>query len=269
MKRVSLGGAWASVHVGAGIRDMLKSCLDHGFTGIVPAPALRPLDWRGVAAELRDLPFEIPAIRVEDPRNPENEGLGSAVEGDWERFVARVEAAAALGRRLDCSLLILEAPRGSEDEIEAEGGRERLLEICCRNLHELARRLPEYGLALTEAEGALCDPEALELIFCDLSRYAIGYWHHPALAAKICGESAENPGERLEKLRKFLVGCDLTDFSGGRVDALPGTGGVDYGLLAPYMRGLRLRLPTVLEPDPETSWEDLRQVRSFLEKHGL
>ncbi len=269
MSRSCLGGTWASVRLGREPFELLTRILDLGFAGLVPAPGLKPVDWRRLAPHLDDLPFQVPAIRVDSPVEPAREGLGSPGEGDWERYVRRVRRAAALGVSLGSSLLILEAPRPPAGDPPEGPARDRLLELACRHLHELARALPEHELALTEAPGALCDPAALEAILSDLSRYGIGYWHNPAEVGLRARGGGPAPGECLEILRKFLRGSDLSDFDDKGARALPGTGGVDYGLLAPYMRGLRFQLPTVLEPDPEASEADLGQARSFLEKHGL
>ena len=49
----------------------------------------------------------------------------------------------------------------------------------------------------------------------------------------------------------------------------PGTGTVDFGLLAPYMRGLQIQRPGVLELGPAARSEEVVQARGYLERYGL
>ena len=274
---------------------MLIAALELGSDSLVPAPGSRPIDWAGLVPVLEDLPLRIPAIRIDPIIGAQEGSLASSNLEEVALLWPRVKRSAEIGKALNCPLLILELPRvqligeapsGTElsdcmDGIDADSfqalaariaaERDRLLENCCRNLFRLCQDFPEFRFCLTEPSDlcAISDTVEIELILTDLSRFEIGYWHRPALVAFREHLGGIGHGESLEMLRKYLLGSDLSDFDAQGLQALPGAGRVDYGLLLPHMRGLTRSLPAVLELSPQHRCPEMRQALGYLENMGF
>ncbi|MEZ5989931.1 MAG: hypothetical protein R3F30_12560 [Planctomycetota bacterium] len=292
---LALGGAWLAVHGPDRPRDLLIRCLELGFDAVLPGPGPRPRAWAALAEVWDDLPIRAPAIRVDGLLQPERGNLASDQASEVQEVHRRVEGAAALGRKLRTRVLILEAPRLLLEGFEDEEGelsaartawspdrwralvarldlvRDRALERCCRNLFQISKSFPDMQLCLTESSSAasLSEPGVVAAIRSDLERQGVGYWHRPAVVARRGRLGGAGPEETLELLGDSMVGTDLSDCREADLLAPPGSGIVDFGLLAPYMKGLRIDRPGVLEADPSVSIEELGQARSYLRKYGV
>jgi len=292
---VALAAEWLARRVGGGGRALLSGCLDLGFDALIPE-TLGGAQFLNLVPELEDFPVKIPAVRV----SPEVEGVGLGLCGkDEESFLAtqaEVQKAAQLGTKLGTPLILLEAPlvdlgAGSleKGEIGGEGSliasedyqslrsrllkrRDSLLDRCCRRLHSLARSFPEHRFGLLEAGNfaSLSGLEDLELIFSDLKGSVdLGYWHRPSVVRFREELGGAQGGDVLETLSKYLIGTDLSDFDGEGIFGLPGSGGVDYGALRPYIRGSNFSLPAYLGPSFQVPPGEIKRVRGFLQKFGF
>jgi sugar phosphate isomerase/epimerase len=292
-----LGAAWASVHGPSGGRELLRWTLGLGYRGLVPAPSPRPVDWSGLAAEIPELPAELPALRVAGVQGTaERPGrdLAAARDGDRRTAEAEVGDAVAQARALGCSRVILEpgipavtGERGPVDlgdlsegwtpeRAQAQLARrkphlDRALDAACRSLHRLCKRFEDILFCLTSSRHiwSLGDPAALEAIFEDLTRCRLGYWHDTAVAARRHQLLGEDQGLALEALSKQLSGISLGDSVEGGLYLPPGAGGVDYPLVGSYVMRSGHPLPAVVELDPGVDPREVPGSHAFLDKFGL
>ncbi|MBI5852652.1 MAG: hypothetical protein HZB39_16695 [Planctomycetes bacterium] len=293
-----LGSAWAAVHGPVDPRRLCIWTLERGFRGLLPAPTPRPIDWPAVRAAATDLPFDLAgtwrlaALSVAEER-PER-GLASRNAGEQTNARNAVRAGVAGATALGLRRLVLEpgavpmpGERGpsdladpsvdwTPDRIGAQvarrkAGETRALDLACRALFELTRASPDLVFCLTASRtiDGLGTPSSLGLIFEDLPRVRLAYWHETAVCACRQDRLGEPQGEWLERFGHKLAGASLGDWSEGRLHAPPGSGLVDHALLASYLSGVGDRFPVVLELDPAVPPAELAGVRSYLEKFGL
>ncbi|HEX6810849.1 MAG TPA: hypothetical protein VF384_04415 [Planctomycetota bacterium] len=291
-----LASAWASVHGPSDPRQMLVAILEARFAGMAVAPGPRPIDWRAVHQAAADLPFEFACVRATNPLGERSAMAGLASEKESERraAVAVVRQAVATAKQLGCATVVLElgvVPMVGEIEAEDLGddhyqwtheraqallarrkvGRNRALDLVCRELFSLARFFPEMDFCLTTSRSlrAVADLAGLLDVFEDLSQLRFGYWHDAAICARREQVLGEAQGQWLETLGNRIRGISLGDASDGGIYLPPGAGGVDYGLLASYVPWSGAPLPVVLELDLSVPPGELAGMRSFLDKHGL
>jgi hypothetical protein len=292
-----LGAGWASVHGPADPGATLTWTLDHGFRGLLPAPAPRPVDWRGMHRRIQSLPFRFPAVRVSPVQGtepPVEAGLASTREADRSLALAAIEAGVAFARQLGCGTVILQpggvpvagevAHRDLADPtaswtpeaaaaLRARGHvrRDAALETFCRALHRLCKGFPEmtFCLGLSRDVLSLGEPGALAAVFDDLARYRLGYWHDTVAAA--CRERflSEDPGRVLEDCSKTIQGITLGDHGDGESYLPPGAGGVDYPLLSAYRPPSASQFPVVIELDPGVKSGEIPGIHAYLDKFGL
>lgn len=290
-----LGGAYASVHGPHDPRRLAIWGLEAGFRGFLPGPGPRAVDWLAVADLRADLPLRLPAVRVTSLASvPAQHGLAAAAAGEQRAAMVAigdaVHLASQLGTRaviVDPGLVPLFGEVGNEDlgdasvrwtqdaahalVARAKAGRNAALDRVCRALHALGRQFPDTRLLLTTGRSlrSVADRQGLEAVFEDLGSLELGYWHDAAVVARrqqVVGEAA---GEWLESFRNRLAGITLGDASPDGIYLVPGSGGVDWSLLANYVPSGPKSLPVVVELDPAVSPGELPGMRSFLDKFGL
>ena len=293
-----LGATWASVHGPADPRRLCIWTLERGFRGLTPSPTPRPIDWDAVRSTAEDLPFDLSGAWRLAPLSAGDEGpdrgLGSKSAGDQGLARTAIQTALRAANRVGLHKLILEpgavpfpgergpvdladpACRWTKDALAAQSARRkvgetRALDAACRALFELSRAFPDDVFCLTASRcvDGLGTPAGLGLIFEDLPRVRLAYWHEASVCACRQDRLGEPQGEWLERFGPRLAGVTLGDWSEERLHAPPGSGLVDYALLASYLSGVGARFPVVLELDPAVPPSEITGVRSFLEKFGL
>jgi hypothetical protein len=117
----------------------------------------------------------------------------------------------------------------------------------CRALFDLAREAPGLGLAVVTPEaGELAELQNLALVFEDLSSNRPGYWHQPSVLHR----RGESDVDWLDQLGRHMVGLSLDDVAGGQGGLPPGTGELDFAVLAELTgRSLEATLHTDPLPD--------------------
>ena len=291
-----LAAAWASVHGPTDPRQLLTSILEARFAGLAAAPGPRPLDWQALHDAAVDLPFEFACVRASNPlaERAATQGLASPKEGERQVAVAVIRQAVTTARQLACPTVILDpgvVPVLGEIEAEDLGdanynwtheraqallarrkvGRNGALDRVCRELFAIMKSFPEidFCLATSRSLRAVADLPGLLDIFEDLTNSRLGYWHDAALCARREQVLGEAQGEWLEMLGNRCRGFSLGDASANGIYLPPGAGGVDYGLLASYVRRTGAPTPVVLELDLSVEAGELAGMRSCLDKHGL
>ena len=204
-----------------------------------------------------------------------------------------VQAAVGVARAIGCPRVILEpglVPVGGEIEEEDLGEpdyqwtperadallarrkvqRNQALDHACRSIHTLARSFSDIQFCVAAGRNlrSVADQAGLRDLFDDLSQLPLGYWHDAAVAARREQELGVAQGEWLELFGNRLQGMSLGDASRGGMYQPPGSGGVDYALLATYVPR-SAPCSGVLELDPSVAPGELAGMRSCLDKYGL
>lgn len=292
-----LASPWTSIHGPSDARRLLIWLLDAGFAGLAASPGPRPVRWQELVAAGDDLPVRFPIVRVGSAlaETSATAGLASAREGERGVAVQAVRHAVATASLLGSRLVVLEpgvVPLVGEIEAEDLGdpsvawnaeraqallarrkvGRNAALDRVCRELFGICRAFPDVHFCLTAGRSlrAVADVAALQDIFEDLGgRVRLGYWHDAAVCARRQQVLGEAQGEWLEYFGNRCQGFSLGDASADGIYLPPGSGGVDYGMLASYVRRSGAPTPAVLDLDPAVPPSELSGIRSCLAKYGL
>jgi sugar phosphate isomerase/epimerase len=291
-----LGSAWASVHGPADPRRLLIWALEAKFAGLQAGPGPRAVDWVTLAEQASDLPVDFAAVRAGSvfAERSATAGLALMKEGDRQAAVVAVQQAVATARIVGCPRVVIEpgvVPLLGEIECEDLGdasyqwtherahallarrkaARNGALDRVCRAIFAVARAFPDIQFCLTTGRSlrAVADRDSLGDLFEDLHQLNLGYWHDAAVCARREQILGEPQGEWLEMFGNRLWGMSLGDASADGLYLPPGSGGVDYGLLASYVRKSGAPTTVVLELDPSVSPSELSGMRSCLDKYGL
>jgi hypothetical protein len=145
------------------------------------------------------------------------------------------------------------------------------MDRACRELFGLCRSFPDFHFSLSTGRSlrGVGDLAGLRDIFEDLGSLRLGYWHDAALCARREQVLGEAQGEWLETFGNRCAGFSLGDASSEGLYRPPGSGGVDYGLLASYVRRSGAPTPVVLDLDPAVPPSELPGIRACLAKYGL
>ena len=290
-----LGATWAAIHGPRDARSLAVWTLESGFRGLMPGPAPRDVPWEGLRALRREMPFLLAdGLSFSAPRpggDRADRGLGSQHRGDRASAVAAVQGALDRARALGLRRVILEPgavslPDGvdSVDVAGAAGDRatraaaardrglDGALDAACRSLHSLCKANPDMELCLetgatVESLGSLA---GLRAIFDDLHALPLGYWHRAAAAAGRQELLGDPQGAWLEQFGTRLRGISAADRAEGSLQMPPGSGLVDYPLLANYLpRAASGVFPVVVDLDPGVPPVELPGVHAFLDRLGL
>lgn len=293
-----LGAGFTAVHApGDGIKRV-HWLLDQGLAGCEVAPAPRAVDWRATHQAMAGAPAAICSVRVDPPLDPRREplaGLSTGHKGDLSVVQRRIADACSLAASLGVRQIVLEAgsvlfpgERGRWDLADPIGGWTReqgeaqLARRCpglhqaadhlCRNLWGVLRAHPDFRFALTLSRdvASTLDPETLGWVLEDLgSSGRLSYWHDAPLAALRAQWLGEDQGAWLEGFGAQLAGLTVGDPWDGGAYGPPGTGLVDYPLIASYLPKGPIDQPLVVELDPPVPTSELPGVLAFLDKVGL
>lgn len=291
-----LGSVWASVHGPHDARRLLTWTLGYHFEGLQFGPGPRVLDPVQLRTAAEDLPIGFAGVRAGSvfAAVSATAGLGATKEGDRVLAMRHVQQAVQAAIALGTKLVVLEpgqVPVMGEIECEDLGdpgyqwnearsqallarrgvGRNAAVQRVCRNLFDVLKAFPEMEFALTAGRSltAVADQSALQDIFADLHNARLGYWHDAAVAARREQVLREPFGGWLETFGNLLRGCSLGDASPEGMYLPPGSGGVDYAMLASYLPRTGAVLPAVLELDPSVAPSELPGMLACLTKHGL
>ncbi len=290
------GAAWAAVHGPHEPHALLRWICESKFLGVVPGPAPRAVDWPHVRRLGADFPVRFPAVRCSAivAETPSTAGLGSQRDGDRRAAAAAVEQAARTAAGVAAQVLIVEPGivplfgdieaedlgdpnyQWTKERVDALAARrkaalEPALDAACRSLHALARALPDFTICLTQSRSlrAVASLDGLAFLYEDLAQLRLGYWHDAAIAARREQTLGEPQGAWLETFGSRCMGCSLGDASEEGLYLPPGSGAVDYPLLASYLRPQGRSMIGSLELDPSTSPGELPGIKACLDKFGL
>lgn len=291
-----LGAGFAAVHGPADPRRLLLWTLDQGFAGIVPGPAPRTMAWPAIMQAADNLPVRFPAVRVTSVLNDGNfyGGMASNRETDQQLVRVAVQQAVATASVVGARVVVLEPgvvpllgeigvedlgdpqTTWTKDRVSAMSARRNAgltasLDRVCRVVFELCQSNPAIKFCLTPGRSirTVGGADGIGAIIEDLGSAKVGYWHDAAVVARREQVLAEPQGMWLDKFANVCLGCTLGDASGDGLYLPPGAGGVDYALLASYLRRPHGDLVAALELDPAVDRTELPGVHAFLDKFGL
>lgn len=293
-----LAGAWLGVHAPSDPRAMLVWLLERGCRGVVAGPGPRAVRWAAVAEARHSLPVAFPAVRLAATSTPlrarPEAGIASANDGERDMALRALGAAVAQAAALGTTSVIFEpglvrvpGEGGVSDVADPAAGLtrehaaawmarrnamlDRALDAACRFLHRATRAFPDARLCLTGSADllGLGEPTALAAIFEDLPNARLAYWHDAPVAARRQELLGVSQGEWLQGVRDRLVGMTVADPADGLLYGLPGSGKVDYALLASYKSTRSRTLAVVLELAPAIEPSELPGALAFLDKFGL
>lgn len=145
---------------------------------------------------------------------------------------------------------------------------QRQVEHLCRSLHLLMGEFPETQLAI-EAGGGLLDLlnfQAVGWTLDDLSKRGLAYWHDTGHIHQRERAGLPTQGQWLDAYANRMVGVHLQDSAENMTEMPPGTGEVDFKLVAGYMPKTAER---VLELNPRHGRAEILAAVQFLVDQGF
>jgi len=223
--------------------------------------------------------------------------LGSASPDEREQALVSVRRHIQLARRLECPVVVLRGCSVRCDKFHAEGQLldKRLMrdglseslqedvvafvkkvqkqghkqvEHLCRSLHTLFQDFPETKLALEPGEHLddLLSFEVMGWVLDDLSKHNLGYWHDVGRVHVLERLGLPSQGQWLDRYAARMVGVHLQDAADQETEMPPGTGEVDFKLIAGYVPRNASR---VLDVNPRHGRTEILASVQFLTDKGL
>ncbi len=138
----------------------------------------------------------------------------------------------------------------------------------CRSLHVLMHEYPETRIALEPGE-VLDDVlgfEAMGWVLSDLDRPTLGYWHDVGRLDQRERAGLPSQARWLDMFATRMFGVHLQDACDDESEMPPGSGEVDFRMIAEYVpKGV----PRVIEISPSHGRAEILQSVRFLIDHGL
>ncbi len=182
-------------------------------------------------------------------------------------------ADAALGVEAQGLGVELESASGDDREAVQEKIREfvqrvqrkghRQVEHFCRSLHTLAKEFPETKIAIEPGMHFhdILGFEAVQWTLDDLNGAGLSYWHDVGRIHQRERAGLPGQGAWLEAFGSRMVGIHLQDAAAHEAEMPPGTGEVDFKLVADYTPAGASR---VVEVDPRHGRAELLAAVRFL-----
>lgn len=223
--------------------------------------------------------------------------LGSSSPDEREQALSSVRRHIQLARRLECPVVVLRGSSVRCDKFNAEAraldgrlardGRseslqeeivafvnkvqkkgQKQVEHLCRSLHTLFQGYPETKLALEPGDQLddLLTFEVMGWVLDDLSKHNLGYWHDVGRIHLRERSGLPSQGQWLDKYAGRMVGVHLQDAVDQEAEMPPGTGEVDFKLIAGYVpRGVS----RVLDVNPRHGRTEILASVQFLTDKGI
>jgi sugar phosphate isomerase/epimerase len=224
-------------------------------------------------------------------------GLSSANEDEREQAVSSVRHHVQLAQRMGAPLVVVRGSKIAEPKLQQEANdlnhelarnglsddvRDRIrnfvhriqkkghrqIENLCRSLHTLMSQFPETRIALEPGVHIddLLNFEVMGWVLDDLEKHKLGYWHDVGRIhqRERCGLPTQ--GQWLESYGARMYGIHLQDAAEEEAEMPPGSGEVDWKLIASYVPRAAAR---VLEVNPRHGRTELLASVQFLVDHGF
>jgi len=283
------------------IEDQAFATVAMGFRRLEIGIAEIPVTLNGFEQSRRETGIEVRSLVAGclDPRSehPSGSKLGSLDEDVRERAVNCVRRHIRLARRYECPTVVVRGCEVEDPLLQDEADRlqakvlrdgpnpdisaqaidlvdrvrkkgQRQIEHLCRSLHTLLTEFPETKVAIESGQSLLdlLGFDAVGWVLEDLASKGIAYWHDTG-RSQMRERLGLNPhGNWLDKYSSKMVGVHLQDAADGQAEMPPGTGEVDFKLVAGYLpRGAE----RVLEVNPRHGRAEILGAVQFLVDLGI
>lgn len=283
------------------IEDQAFAAVAMGFRRLELGLSDAPVKLNGFEDSRRETGISVRSIVAGclDPRSGPMSGmkLGSLSEDSREQAINSVRRHIRLAQKYGCPIVII---RGCEledkallDEAERlharilrEGPNDELMQTVrdlvarvtrkgqrqvdhlCRSIHQLQTEFPETKLAIETGEHFvdLLNFETVGWVLDDLGRHGLTYWHDTGRIQMRERAGLPSQGRWLEAYAPRMVGVHLQDSADATAEMPPGTGQVDFKLVAGYVPRTAER---VVEINPRHGRGEILAAVQFLVDHGF
>ena len=283
------------------IEDQAFAAVAMGFRRLEIGISEVPVTLNGFEQSRRETGIEVRSLVAGclDPRSnhPSGSKLGSLDEDTRERALNCVRRHIRIAHRYECPVVVVrgceledkplqdEAERmqarilrdGSSEETQAAArdlvGRvrkkgQRQIEHLCRSLHALLTEFPETRIAIEPGTSFvdLLSFDAAGWVLEDLANKKVAYWHDTGLSHQREKAGLCSQGKWLDAYAPKMVGVHLQDAADGHAEMPPGSGEVDFKLVAGYLSRESER---VLEVNPRHGRAEILAAVQFLVDTGI
>lgn len=252
------------------IEDQAFAAVAMGFRRIELGILEAPVKLNGFEDSRRETGIQVRSLMSGclDPRSEHMAGtkLGSASEDLRERALLSLRRHIKLAQRYQCPVVIVRGCdvedrdlSGEVDKLRARVVREgrgeevqaaarelvqrvqkrghRQVEHLCRSLHQLLVEFPETRIAIEPGENFLdlLNFQSVGWVLDDLARHGLAYWHDTGRTHLRERAGLPAQGEWLDAYADRMVGVHLQDAVEGQAEMPPGTGEVDFKLVAEFL----------------------------------
>ena len=283
------------------IEDQAFAAVAMGFRKIEMGLSEEPVTMNGFADTQRETGVRLMSV-VAGCLKPRGQDmacmhLGSPVHDEREQALISVRRHIHLARRMGCPVVVLRgasigdhklhaeaaaldakrARNGTSEELQEEAAEfvnraqkrgQRQVEHLCRSLHTLSAEFPETRLALAPGEHLddLLGFEPMGWVLDDLAKQGLGYWHDVGHIHTLERAGLPPQGRWLDRFAPRMLGIHLRDAADGEAEMPPGTGEVDFRLIAGYVPADASR---VLDVNPRHGRAEILASVQFLQSHGI
>jgi hypothetical protein len=161
---------------------------------------------------------------------------------------------------------LVELIRGFVQRVQKRGQRQ--IEHLCRSLHQVLAEFPQTKIALEPGMHIddLLSFEAMGWVLDDLEKRGLAYWHDVGRIHARQRLGLPGQGAWLEAFAPRMLGIHLQDAAEHDIQMPPGTGEVDFRLIAEYTPSTALK---VLEVDPTHGRTEILGAVQFLTDKGF
>jgi sugar phosphate isomerase/epimerase len=283
------------------IEDQAFAAVAMGFRRLEIGIAEVPVTLNGFEQSRRETGIEVRSLVAGclDPRSdhPSGSKLGSLDEDTRERALNCVRRHIRIAHRYECPVVVVrgceledrplqeEADRlqarilreGQTEETQASARDlvarvrkkgQRQIEHLCRSLHALLTEFPETRIAIEPGTSFvdLLSFDACGWVLDDLVNKGVAYWHDTGLSQVRQRSGLSTQGEWLDKYAPRMVGIHLQDSAEGQAEMPPGSGEVDFKLVAGYLAKGAER---VIEVNPRHGRAEILAAVQFLVDLGI
>lgn len=223
--------------------------------------------------------------------------LGSLDEDNRERALISMRRHLQVAKQYSCPVVILrgceietpalraeaeelrtrELKEGESEELAVEAAEfearlhkkaHRQVEHLCRSLHTLLQENPEVRIALEPGAhfNEVLNFEAMGWVLDDLVKQRVAYWHDTGTIQLRERVGLHGQGAWLDAYADRMAGVHLQDAAGDEVLMPPGSGEVDFKLVAEYLPRDAER---VLELNPRHGRTEILAAVQFLADRGF